>query len=286
MSSVDPLSLLSARLANIGAELQQVTEQMLSRDSNRSVQSVSVRLRDARATMPIRGTEGSAGWDLFPVETEVLHPAESGLFNIGITVCIPSGYYGRIAPRSGLSLRGVDVGAGVVDSDFRGIVHVLLRNHGPEDVMIHPQKAIAQLIITRLGPGLILIPNGNEEQVTETGRGSQGWGSTDGSLPKSSLQLPSDQREPILHRKFSYKPTSNTPFPVSSYALGTPNDVGLTPDVMNYLRLKAQEQRAQIHAEQMIAASPIRAGAQEFNPTPVPPLKEESTEAHSPNASS
>ena len=56
------------------------------------------------------------------------------LIRTGLSFAIPNGNYGRIAPRSGLALKNsLDTGAGVIDSDYRGEVHVLLFNHSDID---------------------------------------------------------------------------------------------------------------------------------------------------------
>ena len=53
------------------------------------------------------------------------------LVKIGLAMGLPSGYYGRVAPRSGLALKPfIDVGAGIIDADYRGEVGVILFNFG------------------------------------------------------------------------------------------------------------------------------------------------------------
>ena len=72
----------------------------------------------------------SAGLDLSAIETLAVPPYGRSLVSTGLVCAIPFGYYGRIAPRSGLALKaGIDVGAGVIDSDYRGELKILLFNH-------------------------------------------------------------------------------------------------------------------------------------------------------------
>jgi dUTP pyrophosphatase len=81
------------------------------------------------AICPQRSTPTDAGFDLFSIETCVIKPLERKLVNTGIKIEIPDGYYGRIAPRSGLAFKkGIDVMAGVIDSGYRGELKVLLIN--------------------------------------------------------------------------------------------------------------------------------------------------------------
>ena len=69
------------------------------------------------ATFPSRANDGDAGYDLYSVRNIVIGPMERAVVPIGISIEIPKGYYGRIAPRSGLAIKqGVDVLAGVIDS--------------------------------------------------------------------------------------------------------------------------------------------------------------------------
>lgn len=87
------------------------------------------------ASLPTRGSALAAGYDLYSSETLTL-PARGGrkVVQTGIRIKVPSGTYGRVAPRSGLAVKhGIDVGAGVVDEDYRGLLGVLLFNFGEED---------------------------------------------------------------------------------------------------------------------------------------------------------
>lgn len=90
-------------------------------------------------------------------------------------MAIPVGNYGRIAPRSGLACKHmIDVGAGVIDSDYRGEVRILLFNFSEKDFEVQKGDRIAQLIIEKYSITTI-------REVTELGnteRGEGGFGST------------------------------------------------------------------------------------------------------------
>ena len=68
----------------------------------------------------------------------------------GLSMALPPGCYGRIAPRSGLALKKfIDIGAGVIDSDYRGELGVILFNFGDEDFVVNMGDRIAQLILKK-----------------------------------------------------------------------------------------------------------------------------------------
>lgn len=92
-----------------------------------------------------------------------------------ITIELPVGCYGRIAPRSGLAAKySIDVGAGVVDEDYRGDIRVILFNHSDVEFKVAKGDRIAQLICER-----IFYPQMVEaEKLSETARGAGGFGST------------------------------------------------------------------------------------------------------------
>ena len=87
-----------------------------------------------KAHLPVKGSEHAAGYDLFSSEDIVVKANGKALISTGIAMAIPVGNYGRVAPRSGLAVKNfIDVGAGVVDADYRGEVKVLLFNFAETD---------------------------------------------------------------------------------------------------------------------------------------------------------
>lgn len=100
------------------------------------------------AYMPTRGTEGSAGMDLYAVEAGEIAPGErSGLIPTGIRLAIPKGYYGQILPRSGLAFKfGIMVLGGVIDADYRNPVYIILLNSGQLPYCYGRGERIAQIV--------------------------------------------------------------------------------------------------------------------------------------------
>ena len=127
------------------------------------------------ARLPARASRGSAGADLFCVESFTLASGERRGVPTGISLEIPAGYYGRVAPRSGLAVRhGIDVLAGVIDSDYRGELIILLINLGAEPVTFTTGDRIAQLIIENAAPANFELT----DELTDTTRGAGGFGSS------------------------------------------------------------------------------------------------------------
>ena len=146
---------------------------------------VRVSLLNDRARIPTKMTSGSAGYDLYAaVDTVVPAAATSAdggvdigrcLVPLGIAFELPDGAVGRIAARSGLSTRlNVEVGAGWIDSDFRGEVMVELKNLSSVDFKVRAGDRIAQLILlTTVSAEFITC-----EELDSTTRGTSGMGST------------------------------------------------------------------------------------------------------------
>ena len=127
------------------------------------------------AIMPKRGSPLSAGVDLPAAYDAVVPAGGKALIKTDLAVATPTNCYARIAPRSGLALKKfIDVGAGVVDADYRGNVGVILFNHGPEDFPVARGDRIAQLILEMI----CLAPVVEVEELEETARGEGGFGST------------------------------------------------------------------------------------------------------------
>ena len=128
-------------------------------------------------SLPITASKFSSGVDLLSAETTdiVLKPGKIKLISTGIKIMIPKGYEGQIRPRSGLALKhGITVlnTPGTIDSDYRGIVKVILINLGEEDFKIRRGDRIAQLVIQK-----IFFPNFKiVGTLDKTKRGEGGFG--------------------------------------------------------------------------------------------------------------
>ena len=128
------------------------------------------------AVLPARGTPGAAGYDLYSTDGFIIMPGHRVVVTTGVAVELPSGTYGRIAPRSGLAVKhGIDVLAGVVDPDYTGEIKVVLVNTDLRRAfMIRPGYRIAQLILENYtSADVVEVP-----YVPETHRGDGGFGST------------------------------------------------------------------------------------------------------------
>jgi dUTP diphosphatase len=138
-------------------------------------QSLRFKKLDSKAVLPTRGSPSAAGLDLYSIETVCLHSNQRLLVRTGLAVAIPEGFYGRLAPRSGLATKnGLDVLAGVIDSDYRGEIQCLLYNTSNEPVELPAETRICQLIIEKIiTPDPVLA-----DDLTNTVRGSGGFGST------------------------------------------------------------------------------------------------------------
>ncbi|KAG6483461.1 hypothetical protein ZIOFF_060108 [Zingiber officinale] len=145
------------------------------RQTDISQETLKIRRTHPLAFLPQRKTEGAAGYDLATCEGCVLTPHSHAILNTGISIKLPEGTYGRIAPRSGLSAKGIFINGGVIDADFRGSIQVILFNFSFENILFNIGDNIAQLIIEK-----IALPEVEEVQfLDQTPRGSRSFGSTD-----------------------------------------------------------------------------------------------------------
>jgi dUTP pyrophosphatase len=135
---------------------------------------MQVSLVHPRAKAPLRATAGAAGYDLFACEDAMILPGDRELVNTGIIVAVPGMAYARVAPRSGMALRGIDVGAGVIDGDYRGAVQVLLINNSPQPYEVKAGDRVAQLIIECIITPRMYVA----DCIEETARGAGGFGSS------------------------------------------------------------------------------------------------------------
>ncbi len=142
---------------------------------NTEISLIKVKKLHEQAKLPLRGSAYAIGADLCSIEDVTLQPGERKLIATGLAVEIQAGYYGRVAPRSGLAVKqGIDTMAGVIDSDYRGEVRVLLINLSSEPVSFNAGDRIAQLIIEKAEA----FDYEWAEELSDTSRGAGGFGST------------------------------------------------------------------------------------------------------------
>ena len=139
-------------MASAGAA-QQVLQQPTTTTTNNTSQppALQIKLLSPTARAPTRGSAYAAGYDLYASKATTIPARGKVLVDTDISIAVPAGTYGRVAPRSGLaSKHSIDVGAGVIDADYRGPVKVLLFNLGDSDFKVEVGERVAQLIVERV----------------------------------------------------------------------------------------------------------------------------------------
>lgn len=133
--------------------------------------------RSPLAKIPTRATDHSAGYDLYSIDNVIIKPQGKALIPIGLMIALPEGTYGRIAPRSGLAVKHfIDVGAGVIDADYRGVISVLLFNHGKSSYKVKRGERVAQLICEKIQKiNLVEVDELDLTMRNENGFGSSGY---------------------------------------------------------------------------------------------------------------
>ena len=143
------------------------------------MESIRVKILREGAKLPTYGTAEAAGADLYAcLEAPVtIAPGASAFLPTGIALEVPRGCAGLIYARSGMACkRGLAPAnkVGVVDSDYRGEITVVLHNHGSQPQTVESGERIAQFLITPvLTPGYEAV-----EELSDTVRSSGGFGST------------------------------------------------------------------------------------------------------------
>lgn len=135
-----------------------------------------VQLCSSTAKAPQRQSSGSAGYDVYSNENVNIPAGQRQLVDTGIKIKVDPSCYARVAPRSGLAIANIDIGAGVVDSDYRGLVKVLVINNSKEDFVIKRGDRIAQIIIENILTPMVEIVQSFENDSSERKEG--GFGST------------------------------------------------------------------------------------------------------------
>lgn len=126
------------------------------------------------AIVPVQKTHGAAGYDIHSVESITLKPGEKRNIKTGICIEIPHGFVAILKDRSSMADKKIVLSAGVIDSDYRGEVSVILNNNSSSDYHIQTGDRIAQMLILRHE----IRPFVEVQELSDTKRGSGGFGST------------------------------------------------------------------------------------------------------------
>ena len=140
---------------------------------------VNVKKLNPAAVMPTCGSACAAGYDLYAcLEAPVtIEPHKNEKIGTGLSLELPDGYFGAVFARSGLAAKHCirpSNCVGVCDSDYRGEYMVFMHNDSEEPYTINPGDRIAQLVIMPY----LSVEFQETDTLSETGRGSAGFGST------------------------------------------------------------------------------------------------------------
>jgi len=136
---------------------------------------VKVKKINNNSSLPEKGSKDAMAFDLFSDVTLSIPTQSVYLIPTGIALEPPAGYGFRINERSGWASLGLNIGAGNIDSDYRGEIKVVARNVSDEPIKIKKGDKIAQIRLVKVHN----IELEEVETLTETERGEKGFGSTD-----------------------------------------------------------------------------------------------------------
>lgn len=140
------------------------------------MQKVPVKLKKMHpeAKTPFYATEGSAACDFYSVENTIIEAGETKKIPTGIALEIPSTHFIKLEGRSGFSAKGILKAGGVIDSDYRGEIHIVLSNSTKQPFSVEKGDRIAQGILMPINHAQFQ----EVSELSETKRGTGGFQST------------------------------------------------------------------------------------------------------------
>ena len=130
----------------------------------------------AGAAIPSKKYADDGCFDITSAESVVIQSGTRKIVDSGLVIQIPKGFFLRILPRSGLSLRGLDIGAGVVDCGYLGSIGILLINNSPENFVVNTGDRVAQVALVKVEN--VVFKEASTGLRPKSERGTGGWGST------------------------------------------------------------------------------------------------------------
>src|SRR6056297_439983 len=150
---------------------------------NKEIEKIEVKIEKDKGCddlpLPKAASQHASGIDLFSAEEDVVEidKGEIKLVSTGVKIALPIGFEAQVRPRSGLAYRyGITVlnTPGTIDSDYRGVIKIILINHGKEKFIVNRGDRIAQLVIQRIFQPVLV----ETKELDNTKRGIGGFGHT------------------------------------------------------------------------------------------------------------
>jgi dUTP pyrophosphatase len=134
---------------------------------------------DSSLPLPVKKYKGDIGFDIVAVERTLLSPGHGGLVRSNHRFILPPGTWADVRGRSGLSVKGIWVATGLIDTNYRGVVGVVMMNLSNRIFAIDPGDRIAQVVFMP-DPDIQLeeISPDDSRLTEDTSRGEAGFGST------------------------------------------------------------------------------------------------------------
>ena len=143
---------------------------------------------------PIRQSDGSVGYDITSIHNIMIQPGATKRVKTGLLSCtIPKGMYMRIASRSSLASKGLNVQRGVIDNDYRGEIMVLLHNSTTDPIFVSQHQRVSQLIFEKVSLPCITLT----DCLSSTARDKGGFGSTNKN-PNQCQRATTKQKKGIV----------------------------------------------------------------------------------------
>lgn len=138
---------------------------------------VKIKKLSNNATIPVYGTPGAACFDVYPIREEYIAPGKVEIVATGLAFEVPEDHVLLLFSRSGNAKRGMQLAncVGVIDSDYRGELKVMVRNMRAIGMFLKPEKACAQAMIMPVSQCQFNVV----DELSSTDRDDKGFGSTD-----------------------------------------------------------------------------------------------------------
>lgn len=137
---------------------------------------IKIKKIDEKVVLPKKAYIGDAGFDVYSIENKILNPLERYKFRLGFCVEFPENYVLMVCDKSGLAVNhGLSTIANIIDSTYRGEVHVVMINLSLDIVEIKQGQKIAQVLLLSCYTGQEII---EIESLSSSLRGTGGFGST------------------------------------------------------------------------------------------------------------